>query len=279
MKIAIIGNGYVGKATQFLFTQSNTEGLNNSDFLSDVLIYDKDEQKTKCSFEECLEADLFFVCVPTPMRRCGSWDLSYVEDVIYKLTLNGVQSHQIILRSTVPVGTCDRFEINFFPEFLTEANWQEDIESTEDWIIGMPNSSYGLKTILPKILTGRIHFCLNKEAELVKYVRNCFLATKVSFFNEINNFCEKNRVNYESARKLITLDPRIDESHTLVPGPDGKKGFGGTCFPKDMHSFKFQMQYTETTSLIIEAAINRNELIDRPEKDWFQNKGRAVSDE
>lgn len=277
MKIAIIGNGYVGKATEFLFTQSKTEGLNNSDFLSDVLIYDKDEQKTKCSFEECLEADLFFVCVPTPMKQNGSCDLSFVENALYNLTSNGVKSYKIVLRSTVPVGTCDRFNINFFPEFLTEANWRKDVQETEDWIIGMPSSSYHLKSALPPLLKGKLHFCLNKEAELTKYVRNCFLATKVSFFNEINNFCQLQNVKYKNVLDLITLDSRINKSHTEVPGPDGKYGFGGTCFPKDMHSLKFQMRLSEVNSFIIDAAIERNEKLDRPEKDWLKNKGRAIS--
>ena len=271
MKISIIGNGYVGKATEFLFAQANLQHQIS------VAVYDKDSSKTKCSFDECVNADWFFVCVPTPMKENGGCDLSFVEDVLYKLHSNGIAPHKIILRSTVPVGTCDRLGVNFFPEFLTESNWRKDIEETEDWIVGMPNSSYALKSQLPTLLKGKIHFCLNKEAELAKYVRNCFLATKVSFFNEINKFCESQNIKYDNAIDLITLDSRIPESHTRVPGPDGKNGFGGTCFPKDMHSLKFQMQLTETPSLIIEAAITRNELIDRPERDWLKDKGRAVS--
>lgn len=273
MKISIIGNGYVGKATELLFSQSNLQSQVN------ILVYDKDSSKSKCSFEECLASDLFFVCVPTPMRRCGSCDLSYVEDVMYKLTSNQVSPDKVFLRSTVPVGTCDRFAVNFFPEFLTEANWRKDIEETTDWIVGLFSPSSSLKAELPALLKGKTHFCSSKEAELVKYTRNCFLATKVSFFNEINDFCEKHQISYETARRLVTLDSRIDDSHTLVPGPDGKRGFGGTCLPKDMHSLKFQMQFYETPSVIIDAAIKRNELVDRPERDWYQDKGRAVSDE
>ena len=276
MKISIIGNGYVGKATEFLFTKITSDEQRAELLALDVVVYDKDPSKTKCSFKEVLNSDLFFVCVPTPMKGNGSCDLSFVEEVLYKLTSSGVASHKIVLRSTVPVGTCDRFGVNFFPEFLTEANWRKDIEETKDWIIGMSSLSYDLRSKMPTLLKGAIHFCLNSEAELVKYTRNCFLATKVSFFNEINNFCESKNINYKNVIDLITLDSRINPSHTSIPGPDGKKGFGGTCFPKDMHSLKFQMQLAELHPFIIKAALERNESIDRPEKDWLKDKGRAV---
>ena len=278
MKVTIIGNGYVGKATKLLLRRSGVEEPTSNDFLSDVLIYDNVPDKSECSLKEALNGDLFFVCVPTPMRRNGSCDLSVVENVIRTLIGNGIPSTNIILRSTVPVGTCDRLKVNFMPEFLTEANWREDVKNTQDWIIGVLDPVCELKIVLPKILEGDLHFHPNKEVELVKYVRNCFLATKVSFFNEINNFCEEKNIKYQHVKELVTLDPRINESHTCVPGTDGKKGFGGTCFPKDMHSLFFQMQNALVVPHLIKAAIDRNEIVDRPEKEWTKDKGRAVSD-
>lgn len=278
MKITIIGNGYVGGATKLAFKRSEVEGLTNNDFISEIFVYDKASEKSECSLEDALKGDLFFVCVPTPMKSDGSCDLSIVESVMRLLLSNGIPSLNIVLRSTVPVGTCDGFEVNFMPEFLTETNWREDIRNTRDWIIGTPELAPNLKTILPKILKGNLHFCLNKEAELAKYTRNCFLATKVSFFNEINNFCEEKNIEYQRIKELVILDSRINASHTCVPGPDGKKGFGGTCFPKDMHSLSFQMRSAVVTPHLIKAAIERNEIVDRPEKDWNENRGRAVSD-
>jgi len=212
------------------------------------------------------------------MKRNGSCDLSIVESVMYTLLSSGVPPCKIVLRSTVPLGTCDWFKINFMPEFLTETNWREDVRNTQDWIIGVADPASDLKTIFPKILKGNLHFCSNEEAELAKHVRNCFLATKVSFFNEINNFCEEKNIKYQHVQELVILDPRINASHTCVPGPDGKKGFGGTCFPKDMHSLFLQMQNAAVTPHLIKAAIERNEMVDRPEKDWNEDKGRAVSD-
>jgi UDPglucose 6-dehydrogenase len=102
------------------------------------------------------------------------------------------------------------------------------------------------------------------------------LATKVSFCNEIYQFCKLKGIDYENVRKLAANDDRILHSHTYIPGPDGKKGFGGTCFPKDTNSLKYEMENAGMKSYILNSAIERNEKIDRPEKDWNENKGRAV---
>ena len=268
MKITIIGNGYVGKATEL--------ALEGGHLISDVFVYDKVLKKSRCSFEDALKGDLFFICVPTPMMANGSCDTSIVEEIVNTLKLHKVSPHKIIIRSTVPVGLSGSLEVNFMPEFLTETNWEEDVKNNQDWIVGLPEDNYNLRTSLPRILRGKIHFCPTQEAELVKYVRNGFLATKVSFFNEIESFCSAKGINYEHVKGLTIIDPRINASHTSVPGPDGKKGFGGTCFPKDLHSLSFQMRKLLTPHLI-KAVIYRNELIDRPEKDWEKDVGRAVS--
>jgi len=106
--------------------------------------------------------------------------------------------------------------------------------------------------------------------------RNYYLATKVSFCNEIYDFCEKKGINYENVRNIAANDDRILHSHTSVPRHDGKKGFGGTCFPKDTSSLKYEMINTGIKPYIMEAIIERNEKIDRPEKDWKLNIGRAI---
>ena len=121
-------------------------------------------------------------------------------------------------------------------------------------------------------------FCSSKEAELAKLARNSFLAVKVSFFNELYDFCSKEEVDYDSVAELTGMDLRIGLSHTQVPGPDGKRGFGGTCFPKDISSLNHQLDQVGVDSYIIEAAKSRNIQIDRKEQDWNNNKGRAVVD-
>ena len=110
---------------------------------------------------------------------------------------------------------------------------------------------------------------------MIKYVTNCFLATKVSFFNEIFDFCMKKNVNWDTLIEGITLDKRIGESHCQVPGPDGNKGFGGTCFPKDINSLICQIQDENMVPLLLSAAWQVN-LLNRELKDWHKESS-AVS--
>jgi UDPglucose 6-dehydrogenase len=118
---------------------------------------------------------------------------------------------------------------------------------------------------------------LNTEAELTKYTRNCFLALKVSFFNEIHNICSLLNINYDNFIKGVVCDDRIGASHTQVPGHDGKFGYGGTCFPKDTNALNsFAKNELNMESFILSAAIERNETIDRPDQDWKNDK-RAYS--
>jgi UDPglucose 6-dehydrogenase len=288
--IGIIGNGYVGRATALLgkpFTVYSSENR--------VFIYDINPEL--CSHEGISmrdlveDCDFIFVCVPTPMNPDGSCSSYEVTKVIISLQDMGFASERIIVKSTVPVGTCEEAGVSFMPEFLTEANWEEDFVNQSNWILGTNARNDQMRDELYSVFVSAhnegalsnpptIHFLTTKEAELVKYVRNCFLATKVSFFNEIYDFCAFHKINYEKVREITVLDDRIEESHTKVPGPDGKRGFGGTCFPKDMSAFRSQLK--KVSSLlgfdhgVINACIQRNNKLDRPEKDWEENKGRSV---
>ena len=98
----------------------------------------------------------------------------------------------------------------------------------------------------------------------------------MSFCNEFETFCEAKNINYDIVRGYATNDTRIGSSHSKVPGHDGKRGFGGTCFPKDMASLEFQMKQAGVESKIISGANERNFSIDRKEHDWNLDKGRAV---
>ena len=111
---------------------------------------------------------------------------------------------------------------------------------------------------------------------MIKYFRNTYLAVKVSFCNEIASLCDKLDVEYENVRKLATLDERIGQSHSQVPGHDGLKGYGGTCFPKDTNSLLNIFNSNFVPSYVLKGAVERNETVDRPQKDWTEDKGRAV---
>ena len=279
MKIGIVGNGYVGQATALL----------ECDDL-EVLAYDTD--KSKCNppnlkLEDLRSCDYLFVCVPTPMTERGEPVTDIVEDCVANLLLMGYDKSRIILKSTVPVGTSERLGVMFMPEFLTEGKWKEDFINHKNWILGTNERDEKIRDDIYEIFSlayqaGKIThspnilFCTTQEAELIKYVRNCFLATKVSFFNEINEFCLKNSISFDKVRELACLDSRVGCSHTNVPGPDGQAGFGGTCFPKDINSLLHQMDTIAMDSYIIQAVIKRNEEQDRAEQDWKLNRGRAV---
>jgi len=198
------------------------------------------------------------------------------------------------LRSTVPVGTSDKLGVFFMPEFLTEKNFLQDFVNNEDWIFGIPESCdismkerfiHTLTSLFEKayhyerISSNKLHFISARDAEMIKMSRNCFLAIKTSFCNELYQFCMKKNVNYENVRHFLSIDKRIGPSHTQVPGPDGHFGFGGTCFPKDLSSLCYEMDKEDCPSYISKAAKQRNEKIDRPEQDWKNDKGRAVVNE
>ena len=280
MSFGIIGNGFVGKATQLL--KSNNHPMK---------IYDIDPEK--CSPPNITLADLadcriIFIAVPTPSNPDGSCHLEIVRSVIDNIRALNIRAH-IVIRSTVVIGTSDELDCYFMPEFLTEKNWMDDFYNCSNWIFGLrkgtPETNQDFKSAITALINdaqeeenikyNKITFVSNKEAEMIKYYRNTFLAIKVSYSNEIYEFCSKNNIDYEIVRQVATEDRRIGNSHTAVPGPDGRLGFGGTCFPKDTHSLLHQFEIAGIKSYILKSAVQRNNEHDRPESDWKSDIGRA----
>ena len=282
MKIGIIGNGFVGKATR----QLECEFIN-------VISYDINPDlciPKGIVLNDLVNCDIIFISVPTPMKKNGECFLDIIKNVLNDLN-NINYKNFIVLRSTVPVGTCDDLNIHFMPEFLTEKNYIDDFIDNKDWVFGLLNNEtdnlfickikqlFKLAKKNNRIKYDNLHFLTNKEGEMIKMFKNCFLATKVSFYNEMYEFCQKKNINYDNVRQLVGNDTRIGHSHTFVPGSDGHKGFGGTCFPKDASSLRYEMFKNGMSPYIMNSIISRNELVDRPEKDWNNNKGRSVIDE
>ena len=110
---------------------------------------------------------------------------------------------------------------------------------------------------------------------MVKYTTNCFLAAKVSIANEIEQVCSKLEVDYDKVVEYATKDKRLGASHWSVPGPDGNKGFGGSCFPKDINGFLNLAKSLDVVCHTLAGAWQTN-LTVRPDKDWEKLKGRAV---
>ena len=271
-KLGVIGHGYVGESQSFAFSPS-----------FDVRVYDKDSLKSTHSLNEVLDSDFIFVCVPTPMKKDGSQDLSFVEN-FFKTAKEGPI---YIIKSTVIPGTTNllnekfkNLKIIFSPEFLTERTAKLDILTQTRIILG------GDKNFTSKVRNIYDIRFKNKTvietdsltAEYIKYMNNTFFASKVSIMNEFYRLAKHLGVDWETALYGFVSDQRIGDSHLNVPGPDGKLGFGGTCFPKDINAFISFAKKNNVNMNVLEAAWKTN-LEVRPERDWENLKGRAVSDE
>jgi UDPglucose 6-dehydrogenase len=277
-KIGVVGNGFVGKATTTLACDE-----------IDVMCYDINPDLCSPNVTELrdlMSCCVIFVSVPTPINGLGKTSMKYVDRVIAQLRELEYTGY-IVIRSTVPVGSSDNYHCYFMPEFLTEKNAINDFKNTQNWIFGYYDDKkkedfvYTMTGIINsacaqnKISFNHISFMKNKEAEMVKYFRNTFLATKIAFCNEIYNFCSVRGIDYDTMIAVAADDSRISKSHTSVPGHDGHFGFGGTCFPKDISSLRVQMKDSDVPHYVIDAVIRRNDTIDRPEKDWMNDIGRA----
>ena len=282
MNIGIIGQGFVGTAVK--------EGLKK---FHEIDTFDLDETKRDVDYIEDIidRNNIIFVCLPTPMKKDGSCDISIVENTVMELdnlALTRQCSNRIVvIKSTIPPGTteklneeCEHVQVVFNPEFLTEANFIEDFKNQDRIIIGGPRpASTKVRQLFykafPKAHIIKTHSTI---AEMVKYLTNTFLATKVSFANEMKMLCDFFNVDYDKVVEYSTYDERLGKSHWAVPGPDGKMGFGGSCFPKDINALISIADKWEIPANVLMAAWETN-LDVRPEQDWKELKGRAVVDE
>lgn len=271
-KVGIIGFGFVGESQAFAFAP-----------VADVKIFDIDPNKATHTLEEVLSQDFIFVCIPTPMKENGEQDLSYIENFFGGIGLHNTNAI-FILKSTVLPGTTKRlskeypFNIVFSPEFLTEKNAKLDMLTQSRIILGGYIDLTLKVESLFEARFGNKHYILtdSTSAELIKYMSNNFLTVKTAFFNEYYDLANELDANWNTIVEGVTSDPRIGNSHSKVPGHDGKRGFGGTCFPKDINAM---IEYSKTKNVemnTLEAAWKTNLRV-RPEQDWKELKGRAVS--
>lgn len=277
MTIGIIGNGFVGHATTTLACDSVK-----------TIVYDKDPSKcypSDMKFEDLKNCDLIFISVPTPMFTTGKCNLNIIDSVITDLTKLNYPMKNVIIRSTVPPGTSDKYNCSFMPEFLTEQNYLRDFKNNNCWILGT-TCKYVEQTFTKvinfahkegRITSNNTYVVKPVEAEIIKYGRNNFMAVKVAFFNEYSNVTNEHGCDFEKVRNGICMDHRITHSHSYVPGPDGRKGFGGTCFPKDINAMIYHMENDlELKSYVLTNSYKRNIEVDRVEKDW-QKDSRAYT--
>lgn len=259
LKIGIIGLGFVGSAIEAAYL---------GDPRLKIVTLDNDPKK-ECfgTYEELVDADAVFVCVPSPQSEDGSCDTGILSDVLSKLkNYHGV----IISKSTAPPDVYESLQelhpnLVHAPEFLTAANAVKDYARGKLLIIGGKVLSY-IREAERIIMIGqreieRTVYCSIGEAALIKYTINTFLATKVIFMNEMSNLAEKMGYQWSTIEQAITQDPRIGKSHTKVPGPDGYYGFGGACFPKDTAALLKFAESQNVSMNVLDAAVKKNIMI------------------
>ena len=192
----------------------------------------------------------------------------------------------LIIKSTIPPGTTEKLnfkyknvDIIFNPEFLTEANFIEDFKNQNRIILGgiEPSTTFVEQFYSKMFPKAKIIKTESTYAEMVKYFTNTFLASKVSFANEMKLICDKLNIDYDKVIEYAVYDKRLGATHLSAPGPDGKLGFGGSCFPKDINALISVASKLGVDPEILKSVWNTNLKV-RPQKDWEALKGRAVTD-
>jgi UDPglucose 6-dehydrogenase len=227
MKIGIIGLGFVGGAVAHAHQNQQ------------LVIRDPKLKDDSASIEEIKTCDAVYVCVPSPMTSDGHCDDSYLKSVLNELAdYNKI----IICKSTVPPGVYaslqkDHSNIVHAPEFLTAANANSDyVKAT--WMLVGGNDKWAdeaIKVIKSGNIAANYYYKTDiTTASLFKYIANSFMATKVTFMNEMFNLALQVGVDWAEIKQIAKNDPRLGNTHWDVPGPDGQFGYGGACFPKDV---------------------------------------------
>ena len=293
-RISIIGSGYVGLVTGiglaelgneviFVDIDKNKIGLINSAMppiyekgLKELMQEDKERYYATTDYYEAIsKSEITFICVGTPSKEDGSIDLRYIESAsrgIGEALANKEDFHVVVVKSTVIPGTTEDvvkpiiekesgkkafkdFGLAMNPEFLREGNAVEDFFNPDRIVIGVKDDK--TKLILeelyrqfrcPKIFTDI------RTAEMIKYVSNAFLATKISFANEIGNICKKLGVDVYKVFEGVGLDHRINPSFFRAG-----IGFGGSCFPKDVKALIRKAEELGEEPKILKAVIEVNE--------------------
>ena len=293
MKLCMIGTGYVGLVSGVCFSDlgndvicvdknlSKIANLKNGIIpiyepgLNELVIKNYKNKRLKFSTNlkgSILKSDIIFICVGTPTKKSGNdADLSQVYNVAKEISKSIKKFKIIITKSTVPVTTGDEieeiisknvskklFSVVSNPEFLREGEAIRDFYKPDRIIIGTSHkkSNNVLKNLYAPLTTRGAKYIntSRRAAELIKYSSNAFLATKITFINEMANLCEKINVNIEDISIGIGLDKRIG-SRFLRAGP----AYGGSCFPKDTKAIIATANKFKTNLTVIKSVIKSNE--------------------
>jgi len=282
LSINIIGYGYVGSAHGSLCERNDVEynvcdlqpKEGNFNYFNNILELVNFSETTN-------DINSYIISVPTPSDTQGNCDISIVKFVLEQLNKTITKETYVIIKSTVVPSTCSKLnelypELNivFSPEFLTEKNYLDDIYNAKFVILGIP-PKFDMAKYQKVLRVIRLFYKHNsqidifmrsyEEAEIFKYTLNTFFATKITFFNEIHELCEKMNVDYQKLKELFKLDPRVGEYGTVVPGPGNEfYGFFLTCLPKEVVGMIKLQEKLELSNELMVCVDKRNK--------YFNNK-------
>ena len=265
--IGIIGNGFVGNAVAFGFSSQ-------CGFDANIRIYDIDPLKSTHTLEQvCNESKFIFISVPTLNDNNGNIDLSVVNSVFHEINnINKRDDNYFLLRSTIVPGTTREISnrypdlnIIFNPEFLTERTAKFDFINPSRIIFGKDSYAHDIEEVVnlfDKRFSNSVPIgeVLYEEAELIKYMCNCFFATKLSFLNEMYLVSEKLELNWNNVLQGFLKDSRIGHSHNKI-ALDGELGYGGACLPKDSQAMVSFIEKLGLPVNTLKGAISTNKLI------------------
>jgi len=268
IRLGFIGSGFVGGAM--------IRGFSN---FFPISVYDKG--KDIGSLKHVVEnSDVIFLCLPTPEDVNGECDTSIVHSVLMDLHSALENAHlcdkEVVIRSTVPpewissvARGLDRLTLLFMPEFLTARCADLDFINSNRFVIGTGEPADSMDYIMTKAVFERrfpgapVKIMTWEEAAMLKYAVNNFFVVKVSFFNEIYDMCVNMDVDPDRVIHEMLNDGRIGRSHWQVPGPDGKRGYGGACFPKDSAAYCHIARAVDVEPIMVTAARKVNQRVRR----------------
>lgn len=259
--IGVVGNGVVGKATARSYLE----------WAKEVRVYDTHPELSTHTLFEVVRSDLVFICLPTPLigeaLQLKGLDTSDL-DTFFRTISPIYLSPNYVIKSTVPIGytynTARVYNLTNLvhsPEFLTARCSLQDALLPARNIIGGPNCECKqlLATVLKERFVGTpLILCKSDESEAIKLLTNAYFAVKISYFNEARSICDSLGMDWETVLGGIMLDGRICHAHTRVPGPDGRRGFGGACLEKDTSCLAKCLNQNKLHASMSKAALRRN---------------------
>lgn len=253
MKIIIAGYGFVGKAVAAALKP-----------MHEVVIVDPQYTTNEIKYHH--DADGLIICVDTPTGENGIINANNVANVLDEVPV----FMPVLIKSTVTPAIVEGFDelysnlsLTYSPEFLRARTANSDFLNQKYVVLGGEDPECFWQELFQTTLPNckMVFNCTAKEACMVKYTVNSFLALKTSFFNQIADICDNNELDYDIVRHIVSNDTRIGSSHTMVPGPDGERGWGGACFPKDTQAFIQWANRVGQPVSILEEAVNYNRRI------------------